>query len=1271
MKTHTKHIQREASFMRSIRRRFASMLVVCVSALLTLPAALAVSFSNVPLQSGSAYPPADLMLVIDDSGSMAGDKMPDNPAAVSPVDISDLAYPRNGLSYNPNTTYKPWIKADGTRQTGGTSYTSVSDSDTNVATAVTSTSTTSLANTLQIYYAPKLLDASGNPSGDMSNSGNYYYYQIVNGTDVQRSSTYGATVRTTVSPPDQYPSGFPKTGLSATTGTYGAFVQTYSFTLPAGVDTLDIATSGGSESKNGVDLYVRRGSAPTTGTYDCRSNGSNNNEDCSFNSPTADTWYVYLRDGSGSGNQYSGVRLDITFSYNSYYTTNRCDGDTTKTSGNTWINCTSNLPNSSRTLAQELTNYATWYSYYRTRIKMAKGGISEAFSQIGTNVRVGFNTIHNASPMNIPVGTDNGLFRDLTTPTATTNRTTFYNRIYAAVASGYTPNRTGLARAGQYYQNATSAGPWGPETGSSQISCRQAFTIMTTDGYWNNNSDSSSILTAIGDDDSIAGSAITSADGTQTYTYAPTNPYKDNQTAKAYTSSGTITQKTLADVAMYYWKNDLVPTLANNVPASATDPAFWQHMVTFGVSLGADGTLNPTTDLPAITAGSKKWPAVTSSSSGGDGTNIDDLWHATVNGRGSFVVATDPTKFAEALQNALSLIAARRGSASNVATNSTSFQSDTRVFQARYWSGRWTGELAAYSATSAGVATEPVWQASQLIPTTRTILTWNDAGTGGATFPTPNQLTALDQSSRPLTPVSSANNAAYIKGTATLETRNGGTLRDRQIVVRSGGVDVISPTVLGDIADSTPIFVQELQTLFVGSNDGMLHAFDAVTGVEKFAYVPGGIDLTQLKTLSDPAYTHSYFVDGPVSVSTTKQTPGHNYLVGALGRGGKGVFGLEVSTPSAFTTSNVLWESSKTDIHMGNVLGEPLVVTLNDGSKGVVVSNGINSTNGDAELYILNIATGAVLSRLDTGVGSDNGLFAPRGWDKDGNGTVDYVYAGDLKGNLWKFDLTGSTTASWKVALAGSPLFVAKDASNNRQPITAGLALALEPITGKRWVFIGTGQFLNASDVGNTNVQSMYGVVDDDTAAVTGRTSAGDGDLQKRSIIAIGTEANKSVRAFEAASDLNIAAKGWYVDLLTPPSATAEGERIVSNPRVFGTVLVTASLIPPTDNTCDAGGSGYINALNAFTGASLDAAFFNVNANSTAGVQNFSDDVLTVGGVTVPVGSVDLGLGMPTLPTLIDKLLVAGGSTGAIGYVTINPQNAGARRISWREIRKD
>ncbi|MCJ0825917.1 pre-peptidase C-terminal domain-containing protein [Luteimonas sp. 50] len=1174
------------------RSRVLPFAATCLATLLALPVNAAVVFPDNPLQTGAAYPPPNVMFILDDSGSMAFDFMPGANSSsevpkTSPQQIQLQAYPRNTLYYNPNTTYQPWLKADGSRYTGGTDYTEVYTSDTLLSGSY------DLSDNTQTFYVPKS-DAT-----DLSDSRQYERYDIkkVSGTlRVIKSATLAS-------------GAWDNQDVGKNNWKY------FSLSVPAGATRLDVDAN---DDKDNGDLYVRYNQQPDKANSDC-SDTSGKSKSCGVDNPAAGTWYIGIYGNSKVDN------IDISYI----------------------VNSVSYSTPTGRSESDEIKNFATWYSYYRTRSKMAKGAASEAFGQIGSNIRVGFDTIWNRSPYNIPVGTDNGQF-------VNTNRSTWFSRLQNATANNGTPLKGALQRTGKYYEGSSSSGPWGPESGSDQLTCRQSFAILTTDGYWNSDNDYDG---TINDADDTDGAVITSSDGKSTGQYKAEPPYSDKN---GHASSGKYFD-TLADIANHYWKRDLRTTLDNNVPASSGDPAFWQHMTTFGLAIGQSGTLNPDVDLVSIKNGSKYWPKPVAD----EASTIDDLWHASINGHGSFVAASNPTKFAQGLVNALATVAARNGSASNVTANSTSFQSDTAVYQASYVSGKWNGELASYAVSSAGVATDangdPIatWKASEHIPAypgrAARIMTWN--GTAGATFPTGAQSTALARAGG-LAPVTGVDNANYIKGDQSNEKQNGKLLRDR------------IQTVLGDIVDSSPLFLKETatgtQTIFVGANDGMLHAFNAQTGAEQFAYIPGGLDLANLASLSDPQYVHKWFVDGPVVVSTQSKTPGVNYLVGALGRGGRGLYGLDVSDPANFGTGSVLWDKtgSAAPANMGQVLGEPLIAKFNDGTTGIIASNGINSSTGAASLFIINIATGAPIKELDTGATGGNGLSAPRGWDNDGNGTVDYVYAGDLKGNLWKFDLTAGSSSGWTVANSGAPMFVAKDKSNNRQPITSGLALAKDPATGKRWVFIGTGSFMSNGDVTDKSVQSMYGVIDDGSV-VTGRTSGGDGDLQKREIILI--DGTQKYRGFEANGTLDAAKKGWYIDLLTPPSpGTAEGERIVNRPIVSGTVLVTASMIPPTGETCEAGGRGYINALDAFSGTSTKDSYFDTNHNG-----DFSDDVIGPDGAQVPIGSVDLGVGMPTLPTIIDNLLVVGGSTGEMGQIKINPQSAGARRITWREILRD
>ncbi|MFP7721973.1 pilus assembly protein [Lysobacter sp. A3-1-A15] len=886
--------------------------------------------------------------------------------------------------------------------------------------------------------------------------------------------------------------------------------------------------------------------------------------------------------------------------------------------GTGWGNCSDATP-TGRSPADERRNFAIWQSYHSTRMKVAKGGSADAFARLdGGKYRVGYDSIWNREEFNIPVDSSNGVFTG-------TNKSTWYARLFNAEGSGNTPLHGALQRAGQYFSDGSSGGPYGGLTDGdgNQYACRQNFSILTSDGYWNNFSGA----TDSGNSDNTQGELISKPEGSS-YRYTPSTPYMDSNS------------NTLADMAMRFWKQDLRPDMDNIVPVSSANPAFWQHMVTFGISIGLRGTLDPDTDLPRLLAGDINWPNPMDAE---NQERIDDLWHAAVNGRGEFVAATDPAAFASGLEEALAKISERTSSSSNVAANSTTLSTNTKLFQARYIGGQWTGELQAFAVTSGGInENPPLWEASDGIPgyTTRDVFTHN--GTSGASFPTTAQQTALAYGSN-----TGAAVANYLKGQRSGEQRfDGGVFRNRN-------------SLLGDIIHSSPVYSADSNTIFVGANDGMLHAIDADTGAERFAYVPGSLDMARLRTLSQPSYPHYYFVDGPIVVSNKRQTPGKNILVGTLGRGGRGVYALDVTDPDSFGNADVEWDVSNI-ADLGHVTGEPFIAKLNNGRTGVVIGNGFNSDSDQAVLLVLDLADGSVIARIPTGGSLNNGLSAPRGWDQDASGTVDYVYAGDLQGNLWKFDLTATNSNSWGVALGTKtnprPLFIATDDDNKRQPITGGVTIGIDPATYKQWVFFGTGKMIEPGDPADRSVQSMYGIIDDGD-----RVADRDTSLVERTTSAVGTIAGRTVRSFESSSVQMPADKdGWYIDFAPPAPGTAQGERIIGDPAVVANVLLFSSIIPDA-NPCLPGGEGFLNALNAFTGGSVPDHFFDVDGDG-----QYTDD--EVGGNAV--GSVNTGVGMPTDGLLIEKIIGVGGSGGNTGSVGVN-NPAASGRVSWRELVTD
>lgn len=910
-----------------------------------------------------------------------------------------------------------------------------------------------------------------------------------------------------------------------------------------------------------------------------------------------------------------------------------------------------------RTVEQELQNFANWFSYYRSRVLAARAGASIAFAQLGPNYRVGFTTINQRGVSSYTHFIPNvGLFEG-------SNRTAWYDKLLGVnISTNGTPLRSALKWAGDYYSGKVSGqNPWGP---SPEVSCRQSFTILTTDGYWNGTSP------GVGNADGSSGPTITSSSG-ESYQYEPVLPYRDD------------VSDTLGDVGLKYWSTDLRPGLDNNVPTSSADPAFWQHMVTFGLSIGVRGVLDPATDLPSLKSGAKNWPNPNNS----DIAKIDDLWHAAVNSRGTFKSSANPQEFADGLRSALSSIAERSASASNLSGNTSQISAGSVLFQGKFFSGTWTGDVVAWRASDVGNgAAVPLWHAAKNIPAPadRKIYTrYNgstvafDAGTMAGKLGFGAQDPAL---------------ANYIRGERVTGFRE-----------RAG--------VLGDIADSSPLYVgapenrayeryswsgassyQKFRSdkrsrrpvVYVGANDGMLHAFDTTVGLsgsgetggkEIFAYIPSEL-LPRLKELADVEYPHKFFVDGDLTVSDVYIGGAwKSILVGALGRGGKSLFALDVTDPDNIS---ILWEFSHSEL--GNVLGKAQVLRLNNGDWAVAVGNGYNSSNDEAVLFLINAETGSLIKRIATGAKGSNGLAGVGGWDEPLDGNVDYLYAGDLLGNLWKFDLTGSNTGNWSIPSKGGKLFTAKDSAGTVQPITAAPTIGAHPLTGEKWVFFGTGRYISSGDPSVTSMQTWYGLRDV-SASISGR-----GDLVERKIIQEGSSNSGPYRVFSATGDsvggeailsvnadgsLKYLRQGWYIDLVLD-GTTPLGERMIARNTLLTNTLLGQSLVPSGD-ACTAGATGWVMAIDPWLGGRLAESFFDLNGNK---VVDKSDGIVGVAGSsiegkTVTAGGIAIGNGgVPNVQEAGDDVV----------SITVSPVDGGPLdsvvgkstvirgRLSWKEF---
>ncbi|GAP34814.1 PilC/PilY family type IV pilus protein [Piscinibacter sakaiensis] len=715
-----------------------------------------------------------------------------------------------------------------------------------------------------------------------------------------------------------------------------------------------------------------------------------------------------------------------------------------------------------------------------------------------------------------------------------------------------------------------------------------------------------------------------------TSVYNVTGPTVGATTTTTSVSGGT--SNTLSDVANYYYRTDLrtaalgncasrdasnnvTDVCENNVPATdnanpLADNNRAQHMTTFSIGLGVSGTLAYPGDLSALTSGTKSWPAPTTSISGssGDARNIDDLWHTALNGRGQYYSALSATALSQAISGVVSAIREASGAGTAASFNTLAFVpgSGNRVYQAGYTTASWVGELRAYAVDGATgtVSNTAAWSAKELLdakaPSSRNIY-YRQPGTTVRRDFTYDNLNAdglaathfANLCSKPivasqcsglganLTAANSASNlVAYLRGDRTNETTN-----------------TVSPlyrtraNLLGDIINGAPVYVgkppfnytdagyasfsaaqaSRAPMVYVGANDGMLHAFSASTGQEMWAYVPTGV-MANMYRLANVSYgnNHTYFVDGePVVGDVYVGGVWKTILIGGLNAGGRMYYALDITDPA---NPQPLWEF--TDTNLGLSYGNPVITKRQDGTWVVAFGSGLNNTNdGLGRLFVLNAYTGAKLLEIATTAGSaatPSGLAKINAWvDSGGNNTALRIYGGDLLGNLWRFDIDNRVQPN----LGAIALGVLRSAGGAIQPITTKPELAL--IDGTYPVVaVGTGRYLGLSDITDTTPQAIYVLKDGLTAG------SGLGNVRSNASVQRITTTNTSTAVSAATGTVDWStANGWYLDL---PSS---GERVVANMAVASGVL-TASTAVPSGDACTSGGSSWLYRINIASGRS-------------------------------------------------------------------------------------
>jgi len=430
------------------------------------------------------------------------------------------------------------------------------------------------------------------------------------------------------------------------------------------------------------------------------------------------------------------------------------------------------------------------------------------------------------------------------------------------------------------------------------------------------------------------------------------------------------------------------------------------------------------------------------------------------------------------------------------ALSSSNFQSDNvYAFTPWFEDNTFRGDLIAFPVGADGTVAllSPKWEASAAIQGQHFSTGRNIATTDGSGTATPFLFDSLTTDQQSM--VVSEDVVNFIRGDRTNESSSRFRIR---------------ASVIGDIVHSTPVFLgkpvagytfddylsfaednsSRAERVFVGANDGMLHAFDANDGSEVFAYVPSMV-MPNLIRLADNPYNHYYFVDGFLTVEDAQWSDAwHSVLVGGLGAGGKGYFAIDVTDSSATSdtaaANKILWEfhsGSQGGDNVGYSYGRPSIVRLKkEGVWAAIFGNGYLSTDGKASLLVVNIQTGDLIKELVVNGGASNGLSSPTVVDSDGDGHIDAAYAGDLNGNLWKFDLAAENRNSWEVALSGWPLFT----TTTGQGITTAPEVGHHPTGEGLMVYIGTGRLLSSSDGIDKTTQAVYGLWDNGSSVSLG-----------------------------------------------------------------------------------------------------------------------------------------------------------------------------------------
>lgn len=647
-------------------------------------------------------------------------------------------------------------------------------------------------------------------------------------------------------------------------------------------------------------------------------------------------------------------------------------------------------------------------------------------------------------------------------------------------------------------------------------------------------------------------------------------------------------------------------------------------------------------------------------------------------GQGKYYQASDSDDLTIALSSALSEITSKAGSGGSGVTSGAIVGVGSSYYQTSYDPKDWRGTIKAFGFTSTGsVDTASVlWNTDKTIVPTATAPLYQSWNTdSNATIPlsftnfSATQRTTLSQGLP--NGISGIDLVEWSKGT------NKAGLKVRTALL---GDIINSPLVLASPAEQTAAdlvndtsYTAYLATkstnmtasLVVNANDGFVNVINAdtkgntVRGTRRYAYMPSSV-LPSLRYIADPTYidgvSHKFLVDGQVGVFDAQLDGAWKTLaIGGTGAGGKTFYALQLFDAAQGNVSNALWEISApatpTPTNAFNDLGyayaKPEVARLPNGRWAAFISNGYGSNTGVAALYVVDIVNGSLIKKIVVdSADTANGLSSVK-LRVNSQNIVQAAYGGDLKGQMWKFDLSGAPDA-WRVAFAGKPLFAT--AGGATQPITVQPLLADNSLGGKV-LFFGTGKFNETADKTNKDLQAFYAVWDADGGSGQITTAS----LQAQQVTGVFSGSAGQFITTSQNETTYPAEKGWYLPLVYSSALT--GERVINQASlVLGRIIFTTASVDTTD-PCSSFGTGKLVELDAFSGKMLNYAVLDTN-----------NDGVVDGNDTISSGVIFTG-GIPTLNAVVNGAArkVVNDSSGGITTL-VEKAGGGSRRIMWRQI---